>query len=117
MAVLIVVTFALFSTIVFAILHFAGPVEDVETKRAAERFAFLHKVRSRDAEALNSYSPADPATGRIRIPVNRAAELAVERLAAKPIRAADLVAPPASSLPATNAPAPAADPSAQPPKA
>lgn len=91
--VLILLTFALFSTVVAWILHLAGPVEDVEAKRAVERVEFLHKVRSRDTEALNSYGLADPATGLTRIPIQRAAELAVDRLKAKPVRPADLIPP------------------------
>ena len=125
----ILLAFALFAGLVAWILHVAGPVEDVEAKRAAERLEFLHKSRARDAEALNSYGPADPASGLARIPANRAAELAVDRLKAKPVRPADLIPPPPPAAP-TNAPAavsapapaapakaPAAAPAAKPPKA
>ena len=102
--VLILLAFTLFSAIVAWILHLSGTVEDVEAKRAIERVEFLHKVRSRDAAALNSYGLTDPASGLARIPVPRAAELVVDRLKAKPILPADLIPPP----PPATAPAPAA---------
>lgn len=123
--VVILAGFAFFAAAVAWILHLAGLVEDVEAKRAIERVEFLHKVRSRDTEALGSYGWADQAAGLARIPVRRAEELSVDRLRAKPIRAADLIPPPppppaapVAAPPTAPAPAPAAKEGApKPPKA
>lgn len=108
-AIGILLVFTLFTVALVAIRFYAGPVEDVEAKRAGERAAFLHKVRSRDAALLTSYGETNAASPLARIPVNLAAKMAIDRLQAKPVREADRIEPPPPPVPAA---APASAPKA-----
>ncbi len=104
----ILALFLLFSLIVVGVLRLVGPVEDYDARREGERIDLLKKVRRRDALILNSYGWVDPKAHTVRIPIDQAMRLAVERLRAKPIRPADLVAPPV--LPAASVPVPSTPP-------
>jgi len=103
-AIGILLVFTLFTVALVTIRYVAGPVEDVEAKRAGERAAFLHKVRSRDAALLTSYGETNATAPLARIPVNLAARIAVGRLHAKPVREADRIEPTPPPAPAAPAP-------------
>ncbi len=101
--------FLLFSLMVFYMYRLSGPVEDPEVKRGAERLEFLRNVKARDAEALETYGWMDPVKRVVRIPIERAMQLAVDRLRAKRLRSADLIVVQGA---AATAPAPGAKPAA-----
>ncbi len=111
--------FLLFSLMVFYMYRLSGPVEDPEVKRVAERLEFLRNVKARDAEALGTYGWVDPSKRAVRIPIERAMQLVVDRLRAKPLRSADLIVVPGAVAPAPSPgakpPSPVAVPSTPPP--
>lgn len=89
---------------------------DLETDRAKERLERLAKLRESETKALGEYTWIDRGAGVVGLPIERAIELELPRLSAKPIRPGPLIPPPAP----TNAPptgttnAPPAAPSAGP---
>ncbi|MCC6355920.1 MAG: hypothetical protein IT577_18690 [Verrucomicrobiae bacterium] len=82
---------------------------DLETDRARERTQRLAKLRESDAKALAEYGWVDRAAGIVGLPLERAIELALPQLKAKPVRQGPLIPPPAATNapPAATAPAPA----------
>lgn len=73
---------------------------DIETDRALQRAERLAKLREGDSKALAEYSWVDRGAGVVGLPLERAIELALPTLKAKPVRQGPLIPPPA----ATNAP-------------
>lgn len=63
--------------LVWAMIHYTTP-EDLTAQRAAERRQNLADVRAAEAEAATTYAWIDPAKGVVRLPVERAVELALE---------------------------------------
>src|SRR6267378_1555175 len=79
----VVLLFALFGVIVFAII---GPMprgSDYEETRAKKRLETLKTAREDAGKALNTYAWVDKNKGVVRIPINRAMELTVTALAQK----------------------------------
>jgi hypothetical protein len=129
----IVLLFALFGVIVLAIIGPAQRGSDYEEARAKKRVENLKTLREEADNALTTYGWIDKTKGLARIPIDRAMELTVAKLAkqkpapAGPIATPETQAPagaPASAAPASPAPAgssqtggasPAASPAAQAP--
>ena len=99
---------------------------DEEAIRAKERYEILAKINEENAKLTGEYAWVDPAKKAVRIPMDRAMELTVQRLAAqgepKPAYPVDPNVPLGSAVkpgglaaaqptpPPFNAPAPAAQP-------
>jgi hypothetical protein len=110
----VVLLFALFGLIVFAIVGPSPRGNDYEETRAKKRMEKLKTVREEAEKALNTYAWVDKTKGVVRIPISRAMELTVAELAQKKPAAAGPIATPqaqispagaASPLPASPAPA------------
>lgn len=78
------VLFALFAAFVAWMLRSGDPASfDEEAIRAKQRYEILAKVREEATNLTTGYGWADQAKGTVRIPVDRAMELAVAKLAAQ----------------------------------
>jgi hypothetical protein len=100
-----IVLFALFGGMVLLTLKLAGKLEDQDYKRAVERKEILQKLQSDHQTTLTTYGWADKSRGMVRIPVERATELALPELKAKAIRPLEPIDP-ITSAGATGSPAP-----------
>ena len=95
--------FALFAVFVQWMLN-SGDREafDEEAIRAKQRYEILQKVTDENNNLTTGYAWADRAKGTVRIPLDRAMELAVAKLSAqgepKPAGAIDLTVPHASAV-------------------
>lgn len=117
----IVLLFAFFALLVWAVMGALPRGDQYEQKRATAR---LEKLKTSSEEwngAMNGYAWADKAKGTVRMPIERAMELSVAELAQKkpapgaPIAPADLAQPgPQTSAPVAPSPAPVAPADAQP---
>lgn len=75
------VLFALFAVFVQWMLSSGDPASyDEEAIRAKERYDILAKIREENNTLTGSYGWADQAKGTVRIPLDRAMELAVAKL-------------------------------------
>lgn len=79
----VVLLFALFGVIVLAIIGPSPRSDTYEQKRAKAREEKLKAAREEDAKMLNTYSWIDKQKDTVRIPIQRAMELAVMELAQK----------------------------------
>ena len=78
------VLFALFAAFVLWMLASGDPASyDEEAIRAKERYDILAKIEGENKALTTGYGWADQAKGTVRIPLDRAMELAVARLAAQ----------------------------------
>ena len=96
----VVLMFLMFGLIVLAII---GPVKrgsDYEQKRAENRAAKLKAQHEQDAAALTGYAWVDKNKGVVRIPIERAMELALVDLGRKKPAPAGPIATPAPQPPA-----------------
>jgi len=112
----VVLLFALFGVIVLAVVGPTPRGADFEQKRANAREEKLKTLRQADAKELTTYGWIDKNKGVVRLPIDRAMELAVAELARKqPVPAYPIAtpAPPATPAGAT-APAPSAQASGTP---
>jgi hypothetical protein len=97
------VIFALFAVVVQFLVN-SGDREafDEEAIRAKERYEILKKIEDENNNLTTGYAWADRAKGTVRIPLDRAMELAVAKLSAqgepKPAGAIDLTVPHASAV-------------------
>jgi hypothetical protein len=109
----VVLLFALFGVIVFAII---GPMprgSDYEEMEAKSRMEKLKTVREDAQKALTTYAWIDKNKGVVQIPISRAMELMGAELAKqKPAPAGPIVVPQEQAAPAPGSPAPAASPKA-----
>ncbi|SRR5581483_1247042 len=111
----IVLLFFLFGAIVLAVVGPSPRGTNYERERAKQR---MEKVKSLqdDAKSLTTYAWIDKNKGTVRIPIDRAMELAVVDLAnKKPALAGPIATPPpaaAAQAPAAPAPAGSASPKA-----
>jgi len=116
----IVLLFALFGVIVLAVVGPAPRGSDYEETRAKKRVDNLKTLREEAAKALTTYGWIDKNKGVARIPIDRAMELTIAKLAQqKPAPAGPIATPeplPAVA-PASPAPAGSPQPSAPPPTA
>src|SRR6266568_9253266 len=116
----IVLLFALFGIIVLAVIGPAPRGTDYEETRAKKRVDNLKTTRDEAAKALTTYSWIDKNKGVARIPIDRAMELTIAKLAQqKPAPAGPIATPepqPAAA-PASPAPAGSPQPAAPPPTA
>ena len=116
----IVLLFALFGLIVFAVIGPAPRGSNYEETRAKKRADTLKTTRDEATKALTTYGWIDKNKGIAHIPIDRAMELAVVDLARqKPVPAGPIATPepqaaaaPASPAPAS--PAPGASPQTSP---
>jgi len=116
----IVLLFALFGVIVLAVIGPAPRGSDYEETRAKKRVDNLKTLREETEKALTTYGWIDKNKGVARIPIDRAMELTVTKLAQqKPAPAGPIATPEpqASAAPASPAPAGSPQPSAPPPTA
>jgi len=106
----VVLLFALFGFIVFAIIGPSQRATDYEEIRAKSRMEKL-KTSHEDAEkALNTYAWVDKTKGVVRIPISRAMELTVAELAQKKPAAAGPIATPQAQTSPSGAASPTASP-------
>jgi hypothetical protein len=103
--------FALFGMIVLAIIGPSPRGNDYEQTRAKKRFEILKTEREEDTKALTTYAWIDKNKGSVRIPIERAMQLAVAELAQKKPATSYPIASPAAAAPAGPAPAATAAPS------
>src|SRR5205085_5940768 len=107
----VVLLFALFGLIVFAIIGPSPRATDYEETRAKNRMEKLKTSREDAEKALNTYAWADKTKGTVRIPISRAMELTVAELAQKkPAPAGPIATPQAQTAPAGAASPAAASP-------
>ena len=114
----VVALFFLFGVIVLAVVGPSPRGDTYEETRAKKRMDNLKAARDADAKELGSYGWIDKNKGVVRIPIDRAMELAVGELAKQRPAPANPIAPPApqaSQAPSGKAtPAPATSPTPQP---
>jgi len=104
----IVLLFALFGVIVLAVIGPAPRGSDYEQTRAKKRTELLKTSREEAAKALTTYGWIDKNKGVARIPIERAMELTVAKLAQQKPAPAGPIATPEPQPPAAPAsPAPA----------
>lgn len=107
----IVLLFALFGVIVLGIIGPAPRGSDYEETRAKKRMENLKTSREEAVKALNTYGWIDKNKGVARIPIERAMELTVTKLAQqKPAAAGPIATPEPQAPPAAASPAPAGSP-------
>jgi hypothetical protein len=112
----VVVLFLLFGVIVLAVIGPAPRGDTYEETRAKKRIDMLKTARDSDAKELGTYGWIDQNKGVVRVPINRAMQIAVAELAKqKPAPAYPIAAPAAQPSPAAGvAVASPAPPSAAP---
>jgi len=111
----IVLLFALFGVIVLAVVGPAPRGSDYEETRAKKRVDNLKTLREEAAKALTTYGWIDKNKGVARIPIDRAMELTIAKLAQqKPAPAGPIATPEPqpSAAPASPAPAGSRQPAA-----
>src|SRR5437870_10915311 len=107
----VVLLFALFGVIVLAVIGPAPRGSDYEETRAKKRVDNLKTSRDEAAKALTTYSWIDKNKGVARIPIERAMELTVAKLAQqKPAAAGPIATPEPQPSAAPASPAPAGSP-------
>src|SRR4051812_24676819 len=89
--------FLMFGLIVVAVIGPTVRDSDFERKRAANRETKLKALREQDTAALTTYSWIDKNKGTVKIPIDRAMELAVVELARKKPAPAGPIATPAAA--------------------
>jgi hypothetical protein len=90
--------FLLFALGAVKLLENTAKTPSEEAKRVIERQEILAKIKAEDVPKLETYAVLDPATKKVRLPIDRAMELTVNELAQKPIK-------PLSPLPPAMVPA------------
>jgi len=102
----VVLLFFVFGIIAWAVIGPSHRTTDYEQKRAADRMAKLKTLREQDNQALTGYAWVDKTKGTVRIPIERAMELASADLARKKPAPAGPIATPPPEAPAagTNPP-------------
>jgi hypothetical protein len=101
----VVLLLALFGVIVLAVVGPAPRRDNYEQKRAKEREEKLKTLREANAKELTTYGWIDKNKGVVRLPIDRAMELAVAEFAGKqPVPAYPIATPAASATPAGAAP-------------
>jgi hypothetical protein len=117
----VVVLFLLFGVIVLAVIGPAPRGDTYEATRAKKRIDMLKTARDSDAKELGTYGWIDQNKGVVRVPINRAMQIAVAELAKqKPAPAYAIATPAAQSSPAGGVavasppPSPAPQPSGTP---
>ena len=114
----IVLLMVMFGAIAVAIIGPAPRGDTYEQQRAQNREKKLKDLRDEDAKALMGYAWIDKTKGSVRIPIERAMQLAVTELANKKPTIAGPIATPAAeastapSAPPAVSPAPSAPPRA-----
>ena len=99
----VVLLFFVFGIIAWAVIGPSRRTTDYEQKRAADRMAKLKTLREQDNQALTGYAWVDKTKGTVRIPIERAMELAMVDLARKKPAPAGPIATPAPEAPAASA--------------
>lgn len=117
----IVLLFAFFGLLAWAVMGALPRGDQYESKRAASRVEKLTKAREEWNGSMHRYAWADKEKGLVRLPIERAMELTVADLAQKkpapagPIAPADLAqGGPQTTAPVTPSPAAVAPAGAQP---
>lgn len=89
-AVAVLGTFLLMYGMVRVVVRYTKPQDTRET-RAVERRKNLADLRAANAEALNNYAWVDQGKGLVRVPVDRALELAEQKWKSPAEARADLI--------------------------
>ena len=79
--------FLLFGVIVLVWLRTGGKQEDFDDQRAVARAAKLDVMQKENHEKLTTYAWVNKAKGVVQLPVDRAMELVIADLKAKPVKA------------------------------
>src|ERR1700719_1777529 len=103
----VVLLMVLFGALAVAIIGPAPRGDTYEQQRAQNREKKLQDLRDDDAKALTSYSWIDKNKGSIRIPIERAMQLAAAELATKKPASAGPIATPAPEATAAASASPA----------
>src|SRR6266581_2855408 len=107
----IVLLFVLFGVIVLAVIGPAPRGSDYEETRAKKRIDNLKSAREEAAKTLTTYGWIDKNKGVARIPIERAIELTIAKLAQqKPAPAGPIATPEPQPAAAPASPAPAGSP-------
>ncbi|MFL6514336.1 MAG: hypothetical protein ACJ8M1_04875 [Chthoniobacterales bacterium] len=96
----VVLLFAIFGLLVWAVIGPSRRGSDYEQKRSENRMAKLKTQREQDVTALTGYAWIDKNKGTVRIPIERAMELTMPQLTAKKPAPAGPIATPAAQPPA-----------------
>jgi hypothetical protein len=91
----VVVLFLLFGVIVLAVVGPAPRGDTYEETRAKKRMEILKTARDTEAKELGTYGWIDKNKGVVRVPINRAMQIAIAELANQKPRPAYAIAPPA----------------------
>jgi hypothetical protein len=111
----VVLLFIVFGLFVWVVLGAIPRGDTYEEKRAKARMEKLEQLHKDSSAALTSYAWVDKNKGTVRIPVERAMELAVTDLAAKkPVAAYPIATPAPPSVAESGAPAPSPQPTGAP---
>jgi hypothetical protein len=117
----IVLLFAFFALLVWAVMGAMPRGDQYESKRADVRLEKLKKASDEWNGSLHGYAWADKAKGTVRVPIDRAMELSLIDLAQKRPAPANPIAPqdasqpgPQTTAPVAPSPAPVAPAGAQP---
>ena len=107
----VVLLFFVFGIIAWALIGPSRRTTDYEQKRATDRMAKLKALREQDNQALTGYAWVDKTKGTVRIPIERAMELAMADLARKkPAPAGPIATPPPQAPAPAGSPAPSLTP-------
>ena len=111
----VVLLFLVFGLLVWVVLGLIPRGDNYEEKRAKARMEKLAQLHKDSTAALTSYAWVDKNKGTVRIPVERAMELALVDLAAKkPVAAYPIASAAPAPVAQAGAPAPSAQPTAAP---
>jgi hypothetical protein len=91
----VVILFLLFGVIVLAVIGPAPRGDTYEETRGRKRIDVLKTARDSDAKELGTYGWVDKNKGVVRVPINRAMQIAVAELAKQKPAPAYAIAPPA----------------------
>jgi hypothetical protein len=105
-----VLLFLFFGLLVLVVFAAIPRKDNYEDKRAQARAEKLKTARDETSKALTTYAWIDKSKGTVRVPIERAMELAVVELASKKPMAAGPIATPEPSPAASAAPAASASP-------
>lgn len=95
----ILALFLFFGGIIYWVIQTAAEPESDDAKRGRERLEKRQALDAKSRALLDHYGWVDKPKGIVHIPIQRAMELAVDRLKNKPVRPAGLIQAPVTPAP------------------